>query len=96
MRRVAERIHNADVLEFMPLHWFSPPVYVATSNPGERYAVSNVERAAEYLLSWRHSGAGESWREAVAVCMAALKGGASVADARSTFEAAARECGRLV
>lgn len=79
----------------MALHWFSPPVYVTTDKIGRRYAVSNIERAAEFLLSWRDRGMGPDWKAAVQACMAAIKGEASIAEARSAFEAAARECDEL-
>lgn len=91
-----ERVADIGVVAGMPLHWFSPPVYVATAKAGERYAVTNVERAAEFLLSWRHEGVGEQWRNAVALCMAAIKGARPAAEARASFEAAASECGRLL
>ncbi len=79
----------------MPLHWFDPPIYVAASKGGARYAVMNVERAAEFLLSWRDQSQSESWRAAVQACMAAIKGAGAIADAREAFEMAAREGGRL-
>jgi hypothetical protein len=79
----------------MALHWFSPPVYVTSTKVGERYAVSNVERAAEFLLSWRDQGMGPEWKTAVQACMAALKAEGDPVEARSAFEAAARECGKL-
>ena len=79
----------------MALHWFSPPVYVTTDKIGRRYAVSNVERAAEFLLSWRDRGMGPEWKAAVQACMAAIKGEAGIEEARSAFEAAARECYEL-
>jgi hypothetical protein len=34
----------------MPLHRFSSPVYLATPNAGERFAVFDVERAAAFLI----------------------------------------------
>ena len=79
----------------MALHWFSPPVYVSTGNPGERYAVSNIERATEYLLSWRDQGMGLHWQTAVRACTAALKHEGGTEEARSAFEQAARECRKL-
>jgi predicted carbohydrate-binding protein with CBM5 and CBM33 domain len=79
----------------MALHWFTSPVFVATDEGRDRYAVSNIERAAEFLLSWRGCGQGESWRAAVQACMAAIKNQISVEEARSAFEAAAVECGQL-
>jgi len=78
----------------MPLHWFTPPIYVHTERPGERYAVTNIERAAEFLLSWRESCPVEKWHNAVRACMAAIKGEGSVDDARQAFASAARACGR--
>ncbi|MGO4407920.1 DUF982 domain-containing protein [Bosea sp. RAF48] len=80
----------------MPLHWFTPPVYVESTRVGERYAVSSVERAAEFLLSWREQSGAETWRFAIATCMAAIKGEVPAVHARKAFEAAARECGKLV
>ncbi|HEV7319657.1 MAG TPA: DUF982 domain-containing protein [Ensifer sp.] len=90
-----ERIEHAGVLMGMKLHWFSPPVYVAIDPIGTRYAVSNIERAAEFLLSWRDRGMGPDWKIGVQTCMAGIKGEAGTAEARSAFEAAARECGEL-
>lgn len=96
LRDMTERIDAGGIVCVMPLHWFSPPVYVATKKVGERYAVSNVERAAEFLLSWRGEGAGELWRQAVSECMAAIKGQTPAEEARSAFEAAAQECGQIL
>lgn len=79
----------------MALHWFSPPVYVTIAKVGERYAVFNVERAAEFLLSWRDQGMGPGWQFAVQACMATLKSEGGPEETRSAFEAAARECGKL-
>jgi hypothetical protein len=78
----------------MPLHWFSPPVYVATEKVGERYCVTNAERAAEFLLKWKGKGTGPVWQQAVADCMAVIKDQAPIEQARGSFEAAARECGQ--
>lgn len=80
----------------MPLHWFNPPVYVSTPRTGEPYAVSNVERAAEFLLGWKDQGGEQAWRQAVSACMAALRGTAPTGDARQAFEAAARSSGHLI
>ncbi|HEV2554946.1 MAG TPA: DUF982 domain-containing protein [Bosea sp. (in: a-proteobacteria)] len=79
----------------MALHWFISPVYVAIDEGRDRYAVTNVERAAEFLLSWRHHGQGERWRLAVQASMAAIKNQIPVEDARSAFEAAVIECGQV-
>ena len=79
----------------MTLHWFAPPVFVATDEGRDRYAVTNIERAAEFLLSWRGCGQGESWRTAVQACMAAIKNQIPVAEAQAAFEAAALECDKL-
>ncbi len=79
----------------MPLHWFSPPVHVETDSLGRSYAVSNVEKAAEYLLQWRGDGASEPWRMAVVACMAAMKDEIPADQARDAFEAAARAANRL-
>lgn len=79
----------------MRLHWFTPPVYVATPKAGGRYAVSNVEKAAQYLLSWKDQVAVESWRIAVALCMAAIKDQIPAGEARVAFEDAARAAGML-
>ncbi len=78
----------------MPLHWFNPPIYVTDAKTGERYAVTNIERAAEFLLSWRDAAASEEWREAVQACMAAIKGQGGIEDARAAFAVAAQACGR--
>lgn len=80
----------------MPLHWFTPPVYVTAAKTGERYAVTNIERAAEFLLAWRSAAAIAEWREAVQSCMAAIKDEAPIEDARAAFAIAARACGRSV
>ncbi|PZO01047.1 MAG: DUF982 domain-containing protein [Hyphomicrobiales bacterium] len=79
----------------MALHWFTSPVFVATDEGRDRYAVSNVERAAEFLLSWRGNGQGECWREAVQACMAAIKNQIPIETARSAFEGAVVECGQV-
>lgn len=81
---------------FMPLHWFSPPVYVSAAKTGEPYAVSNVERAAAFLLDWKGHGGEQAWRLAVSTCMAALRDAAPAGDAKQTFEAAARSSGHLL
>lgn len=80
----------------MPLHWFTPPVYVQSTQVGDRYAVTSVERAAEFLLAWRERSDEEAWRSGIATCMASLRGEVPAADARKAFETAARECGKLV
>jgi len=78
----------------MPLHWFNPPIYIADAAGDERYAVMNVERAAEFLMSWREHSQNETWRAAVQACMAAIKGGGAIADAREAFKIAATDCGK--
>ena len=80
----------------MPLHWFNSPIYVSTAKHGERYAVTNAERAAEFLLSWREHSREEAWRAAVSACMACMKGEIETERAREAFEAAARSIGHLV
>ncbi len=80
----------------MPLHWFDPPVYVETDKVGRSFAVSNVEKAAEMLLSWRDDSDRKEWRFAVAACMAALKDEVAAVEARDAFEAAARAARRLL
>lgn len=80
----------------MPLHWFSPPVYVEDDKPGVSYAVTNVEKAGEYLLAWKALGASPSWQAAVRACMAAMKGEGTADDAREAFEEAAKECHKLI
>jgi hypothetical protein len=94
-RRIVEPIHRGCVSIAMTLHWFSPPIYVTTDKIGRRYAVTNIERAAEFLLSWRDRGMGPDWKAAVRACMAAIKDEAEIEAARSAFEAAARECDEL-
>ena len=79
----------------MARHWFSPPVHIQTERVGSSFAVTNVERAAEYLLSWREHGDCPIWREAVATCMAAIQNRAPVEDARATFVAAAKRWDKL-
>lgn len=81
----------------MPLHWFEPPVVIETDKAGECYAVTNVERAAEYLLAWRGEGLrGPAWSKAVQVCLSVTKGDATEGEVRVAFETAARECGKLI
>lgn len=81
----------------MALHWFNPPVVVQSEGSGQTsYGVTNVERAAEFLLRWRHLNHGPSWLAAVEACMDAIKNGGCPDEARKKFEAAARECGQLV
>ena len=80
----------------MPLLWFEPPVVIEANKAGERYAVTNVEGAAEYLLAWRGEGPRRpAWSKAVQACMSVAKGDATPEAVRVAFEAAARECGRL-
>jgi hypothetical protein len=79
----------------LPLHWFIPPVVVETDKFGQSYAVSNVEKAGEYLLSWRDLGQGPEWRKALEVCLSAARGETPAHDARAAFEAAACECNGL-
>ncbi|MFC3320826.1 MULTISPECIES: DUF982 domain-containing protein [Mesorhizobium] len=76
------------------LHRFSPPVVINTSTPGIRYECSSVEDAADQLLQWTKHG--PRWNEAVRVCLSALAGELTPADARIAFKAAAREEGLLV
>lgn len=80
----------------MPLHWFAPPVTVETDKAGVSYAVTSVEKAAEFLMSWRDDDPGPAWRLAAAVCMRAMSGEATPAEARAAFEAAAKEVGKLL
>ncbi|WP_377840236.1 DUF982 domain-containing protein [Bosea sp. UC22_33] len=92
----SERFCSLRRIGIMPLHWFSSPVYVATPKAGECFAVFNVERAAEFLLSWKGHGGDHAWQSAVLSCMAAMKGQGSTAAARSAFETAARSSGMLL
>lgn len=80
----------------MPLHWFSPPVNIVTDKAGVSYAVTSVERAAEFLLGWRDRGEAPEWRLAIATCMAAIRGEVEVEQARAAFEAEAQAGGRLL
>lgn len=79
----------------MPLHWFSQPIYIADASGAGRYAVMNVERAAEFLMSWREHSQSEAWRAAVQACMAAMKDIGATSDAREAFKVAAIGCGKL-
>jgi len=78
----------------MPLHWFWPPVRVLTDKPGRVFEVTNVEKAAEFLLAWAHPGPLN--RKAREACLLALEGGIPPEDVRPAFEAAAKECGKLL
>jgi hypothetical protein len=80
----------------VPLHWFHPPVPVEDERLGLVYHVTSVEKAAEFLLVWDELGQGPAWRKAVEACMAAVDGSGSPDAAREAFEAAARECGKLM
>ena len=74
--------------------WFDPPVSVKTSALGRIYEVNNVRTASQQMLEWTKRG--PKWRNAIAVCLAALEGKKPAADARKAFEAAAREAGMLI
>ena len=74
--------------------WFSPPVPVKSKDIGRTYQVDNVRAASEQMLEW--AARGPEWRMGVEVCLAAFEGKRSAADARTAFEAAARESGMLV
>lgn len=74
--------------------WFNPAVTIETERPGQCYAVTSVERAAELLLDWPNDG--PEWRRAVEVCTAALQGEEPASAARSAFLAAAKAAGRLI
>lgn len=78
----------------MPRTWFSPAVTVETEQPGQCYAVTSVEKAAELLLDWPNEG--PEWRRAVEACTAARQGEEPASAARSAFLAAARAAGRLI
>jgi len=79
----------------MPLHWFSQPIYIADATGAGRYAVMNVEKAAEFLMSWREHSQSDAWRAAVQACMAAMKDVGATTDAREAFKIAAGDCGKL-
>lgn len=74
--------------------WFYPAVCVETEKPGQSYAVTSVEMAAQLLLGWPERG--PEWREAVEACAAAMNGTRPVSEARSAFIAAARAADRLL
>ncbi len=80
----------------MPLHSFNPPVVVQADRPGVGSSITDVERAAEFLLAWKALGAGPKWQDAVRACKGAISGAGTVEDARAAFEEAARECDRLI
>ncbi|MER9665231.1 DUF982 domain-containing protein [Mesorhizobium sp. M0203] len=78
----------------MSRHWFSPPVYVRTDQPGVRVGVSHVEGAAEELMKWTNRG--PRWDLAVRICTAALADKVSPQLAGKAFLAAAKEEGTLL
>ncbi|WP_436149938.1 DUF982 domain-containing protein [Bosea sp. LjRoot90] len=78
----------------MPRHWFSPPVAIETSRPGQFLAVTSVEQAARQLLQWPAHG--PEWRGAVSACAEALSGKKPASDARSAFVEAAKAADRLI
>ncbi|TPJ52700.1 DUF982 domain-containing protein [Mesorhizobium sp. B2-6-4] len=77
----------------MAPHWFSPPVPVSGKQAGMTYIISNVEAAAEHLLTWTKRG--PKWNQAVRTCMNALVDQATPHEAREAFLAAAKEAGVL-
>ncbi|MBZ9701580.1 MULTISPECIES: DUF982 domain-containing protein [unclassified Mesorhizobium] len=77
----------------MALHWFTPPVPVRGEQTDMTYIVSNVEAAAEHLLTWTKRG--PKWNQAVRTCMNALVDQATPEEARRCFRLAAIEAGRL-
>jgi hypothetical protein len=79
----------------MPIYWFSPAVKVETGIGGRGYAVTNVQRAADFLLSWKHLG-GPRWKIAARACTRCLKGEIPADEVRDPFEEAAREVGKLL
>lgn len=79
----------------MPMYWFTPAVKVETGIRGRGYAVTNVQRAAELLLSWRHV-AGPKWKIAVRICTRCLDGEIPANEVREPFRDAAREAGKLL
>jgi Protein of unknown function (DUF982) len=74
--------------------WFDPPVSVKTQTIGRICQVNNVRAASEQMLGWPRRG--PKWRNAIEICLAALDGRKTSADARKAFEAAAREAGVLI
>ncbi|WP_181832493.1 DUF982 domain-containing protein [Bosea caraganae] len=77
------------------MFWFSPAVKVETGTASRGYAVTNVQRAADFLLSWKHLG-GPKWKLAAQACIRCLQGEIPPEDVRAPFEDAAREAGKLV
>ncbi|MDF2813078.1 MAG: hypothetical protein K0S56_4109 [Microvirga sp.] len=80
----------------MPYLWFSTPVPVLIKT-GQCQEISHVEEAAEILLyHWPKSAFGDLiCLAAQKACHSALTGKGEIENARSTFEAAAREAGIL-
>lgn len=78
----------------MPRTWFSPAVIVESERPGQSFAVTSVEKAAELLLEW--SERGPEWRLAVEACAAAIKGEGAASAARAAFIDAAKAADRLL
>ncbi|MER8394064.1 DUF982 domain-containing protein [Mesorhizobium sp. M1340] len=74
--------------------WFYPPVPVRGDRPSIRYNVNNATAAGEQLLKWTKRG--PMWNKAVRVCVAVLAGELPAEDARTAFEAAAEEEGKLL
>ncbi|SJM34012.1 DUF982 domain-containing protein [Mesorhizobium delmotii] len=60
----------------MAIHWFHPPVFIETDQPGLTYVCTNVEGAAAELMKWTKRG--PKWKEAVEVCMGLLEGEGTV------------------
>ncbi|MBZ9799592.1 DUF982 domain-containing protein [Mesorhizobium sp. ES1-4] len=73
--------------------WFSSPVPVKTKQIGVTRMVSNVDAAAEELLTWGNHG--PKWRAAVDACIAAAEGTGTIENARKAFLAAAKANGML-
>lgn len=85
----------------MPTRNFHPPVLLQTDRPGQSFAVSNVEKAAELLLEWHRREL--SWRAAVVACMTAMRpdlpneqAELAANRARAAFAKAARDAGILI
>jgi hypothetical protein len=73
---------------------FSPPVRVKTSQVGQMREVRTVRAALEQLNEMTKRG--RKWHDATEICAAAMAGGFTPAEARTAFEAAAKQAGMLI
>ncbi len=72
--------------------WWGKPITVETSKPGQRVAISSIERAAEFMLQeWPSSVRGKAFNRAQSALLRAFDGETKTEAARKAFLAALKE-----